>query len=179
MALGIDVTSLTAAATWAIAIGTILILWWQTHVSQRLNSANAVMALRERFDAPGMRRARRTLASRLIAGKHEDITNLEVAAFFELIGALAHRRVLDRHMVWEAFGTWINGYYHALRHPVDVIGRARREMKDPLIMHEYEWLQGITVQIDRRLLGDGYAGEQQDHDESQALLRREAELDTE
>lgn len=178
MPFGIDVTSITALATWAIAIGTIAILWWQTHVSQRLNSANAVMALRERFDAPGMRRARRTLSGRLLAGKHEDITNLEVASFFELIGTLVHRRVLERHLVWEAFGTWVNGYYYALRHPVDIIGRARRELSDPLIMHEYEWLQGVTSRIDQRLLGAGYASEQQDRDESIALLRRESELDT-
>ena len=177
--MAIDATTITAIATWAVAIGTIGVLWWQTIVAQRLNSANAVMALRERFDAPRMRRARRLLAERLLAGKHEDITNLEVAAFFELIGALTHRRVLDLKMVWEGFGTWTTGYYHALRHPVDVIGRARTEFHDPLIMHEFEWLYGRTREIDRRTLGIPTVPVSEADQESRVLLLRESELDIE
>ena len=173
----LDLATFTALATWAVALGTIAVLWWQTRVAQRLGSANAVMDLRERFDAPRMRRARRLLSERLLQGKHEDITNLEVAAFFELIGALSHRRVLDREMTWEAFGTWTTGYYHALRHPVDVIGRARAELKDPLIMHEFEWLYGVTRGIDHRLLHAGPTSEADEHAEAMVLLRREAELD--
>lgn len=175
--MGIDTTTITAIATWVVAIGTIGVLWWQTIVAQRLNSANAVMALRERFDAPRMRRARRLLAERLLAGKHEDLTNLEVAAYFELIGALTHRRVLDLKMVWEGFGTWTTGYYHALRDPVDVIGRARKELNDPLIMHEFEWLYGRTRAIDRRILGADAVQHDEADRESRVLLLRESELD--
>jgi hypothetical protein len=174
----LDVNTLTALATWAVAIGTIVVLWWQTHVTQRLNSANAVMDLRERFDAPRMRRARRLLSQRLLDGKHEAISTLEVAAFFELIGALTHRGVLDRDMVWEAFGTWATGYYHALRHPVDVIGRARTELKDPLVMHEFEWLYYRTRDMDHRHLHFSAPASQEDEaEESVVLLRREVELD--
>ena len=43
--MGIDTTTLTAGAAWAVAIGTVVVLWWQVRVSQHLNSANAVMAL--------------------------------------------------------------------------------------------------------------------------------------
>ena len=175
--MAIDVTVLTALATWAVAIGTIVVLWYQTFITQRLNSANAVMALRERFDAPRLRRARRTLSQRLLAGRHADITNLEVAAFFELIGALTHRRVLDRRMVWEAFGTWTTGYYHALRDPVDVIGRARTEFRDPLIMHEYEWLNGRIREMDGATLGVGPVSVEERAEEARVLLRRESELD--
>ena len=174
----LDTATVAALATWAVAFGTIAVLWWQTYIARKLNSANAVMDLRERFDAPRMRKARKLLAERLLAGRHDDITNLEVAAFFELIGALAHRRVLDREMVWEAFGTWTTGYYHALRHPVDVIGRARTDLKDPLIMHEFEWLYSVTRNIDHRLVPSARMSEEQEHEEGLVLLRREADLDT-
>ena len=173
----IDTATLAALAAWAVAFGTIGVLWWQTYVARKLNSANAVMDLRERFDAPRMRKARRLLSERLLAGRHDDITNLEVAAFFELIGALTHRRVLDREMVWEAFGTWTTGYYHALRHPVDVIGNARTEFKDPLIMHEFEWLYRVTRNIDHRMIPSSKPSDVQEREEAQVLLRREAELD--
>ncbi len=175
--MAIDITTVTAGAAWAVAIGTVVLLWWQVRVSQRLNSANAVLTLRERFDSPAFRRRRKQLAERLLAGRHDDITNLEVAAFFELVGSLTHQHVLDRYLVWEAFGTWINGYYYALRNPIDVIGRARTALKDPLIMHNFEWMFGIVQQMDRKMIGAEVDIEDATRDESNALLKREAELD--
>jgi len=175
--MAFDVTTLTAASAWALAIGTVVLLWWQVRVSQHLNSANAVLTLRERFDSPAVRRRRKVLAERLLQGRHDDITNLEVAAFFELIGSLTHARVLNRELVWEAFGTWISGYYVALRSPVDVIGRARTALKDPLIMHEFEWLFGLIEQMDRKRIGAETNLEEATREESASLLRREAELE--
>jgi hypothetical protein len=177
--MGIDSTTITAAAAWAVAIGTVVLLWWQVRVAQHLNSANAVLALRERFDSPAYRRRRRLLAERLLAGRHDDITNLEVAAFFELVGSLTHSRVLSPQLVWEAFGTWISGYYVALRRPVDVIGRARTSTKDPLIMHEFEWLFGLVQQIDRKRFGAQVDLDEATREESASLLRREALLEPE
>lgn len=177
--MAIDITTITAGAAWAVAIGTVALLWWQTRVTQHLNSANAVLQLRERFDSPAYRRRRKNLAKRLLEGKHEDITNLEVAAFFELMGSLTHTRVLSKHLVWEAFGTWITGYYNALRSPVDVIGRARDALKDPLVMHEFEWLYGVVSRIDRKKMGAEANLEELNREESKYLLRREAELDLE
>lgn len=177
--MAIDTTTLTAAAAWAVAIGTVVLLWWQVRVSQHLNSANAVLSLRERFDSPAYRRRRRVLAERLLAGSHDDINNLEVAAFFELVGSLTHSGVLKPELVWEAFGTWVSGYYRALRDPVDVIGRARTSTKDPLIMHEFEWLFGLVQRIDRKRLGAEADLEEANREESAALLRREAQLEPE
>ncbi len=177
--MSIDVTTLTAGAAWAVAIGTVVILWWQVRVSQHLNSANAVMSLRERFDSPAYRRRRKLLAERLLSGRHDDINNLEVAAFFELVGSLTHSRVLRSELVWEAFGTWISGYYISLRNPVDVIGRARTATKDPLIMHEFEWLFGRIQEIDRKRLGAEADLEAANREEAAALLRREAQLEPE
>lgn len=175
--MAINITTITAGAAWAVSIATIVFLWWQTRVAQRLNSANAVMTLRERFDAPAFRKRRKSLAERVLAGRHEDITNLEVAAFFELIASLAHAGVLDRYLVWEAFGTWVNGYYYVLRHPVDVIGRARVALKDPLIMHEFEWLFGQVQLMDRRMIGAQVDLEEANREEAHALMKREADLD--
>jgi hypothetical protein len=175
--MALDTTTLTAAAAWAVAIGTVILLWWQVRVAQHLNSANAVLSLRERFDSPAYRRRRKLLAERLLAGRHDDISNLEVAAFFELVGSLTHSKVLNPELIWEAFGTWISGYYQALRSPVDVIGRARTASKDPLIMHEFEWLYGLVQQIDRKRLGPEVDLDAANREESAALLRREAQLD--
>jgi len=79
--------------------------------------------------------------------------------------------------VWEAFGTWVSGYYLALRAPVDLIGRARTANKDPLIMHEFEWLYDATQSVDHRLSAGSGLDPEQEHDGSRYLLQREAELD--
>ena len=74
----------------------------QTH---RLNSASTILDLRERYDAPGMRAARRSLAAQLVSGDSgAEIENFEVGHFFEPMGFLTHHRVLDRRTVWNAFG---------------------------------------------------------------------------
>jgi hypothetical protein len=177
--MGIDATTLTAGAAWAVAIGTVALLWWQVRVAQHLNSANAVLALRERFDSPAYRRRRRRLAEHLLSGRHDEIANLELAAFFELVGSLTHSGVLTPKLVWEAFGTWIDGYYVALREPVDVIGRARTAAKDPLIMHEFEWLFGQVQRIDRKMLGRQFDLEESTRQEVASMLSREAVLEPE
>ncbi len=134
--------------TWALVVGTLILMYWQTRTSQRLNSANAVMALRERFDSPHMRAARRGLSSRLLHGPPDDISSVEVVTFFELVGTLVHRELLDADLVWEAFGSWIVAYYWAIRHPVDLVATIRGTLHDPLLFHEFEWLHDTIVQID-------------------------------
>lgn len=139
--------------TWVLVVGTLLLMYWQTLQAQKLNSANAVMNLRERFDSPRMRASRRHLSERLLKQAHQDISNLEVITFFELVGTLTHRKVLEDDLVWEAFGGWITSYYWALRNPVDMVGDLRKAMDDPLVFHEFEWLYHRVVAIDRHHLG--------------------------
>jgi hypothetical protein len=170
----IDLSEWTAAATWAVALGTLFFLYWQTRTAQRLNSANAVMTLRERFDSRRMLVARRELSQHLLNHQHEDITNVEVATFFELVGALTHERVLDERLVWEAFGSWIAEYYWSLRHPVDLIDRARKDLKDPLVFHEFEWLYHRVQWLDRKELGLTHTAVVEESEARLDLLKLEA-----
>jgi hypothetical protein len=124
-----------------------------------------------------MRKNRKELSTHLLNGTHEDVTSVEVATFFELVGALTHEKVLVEHLVWEAFGNWVTNYYWALRNPVDLIGRTRKELADPLVFHEFEWLHDRMVQIDRRELGGKHAAVLEKEEESRTILGSEAELD--
>jgi len=139
--------------TWVLVVGTLLLMYWQTRTSQRLNSANAVMALRERFDSAHMRAARRHLSERLLAHAPDDISSVEVLTFFELVGMLTHRGLLDADLVWEAFGSWVVAYYWAIRHPVDLVAGIRAELRDPLLFHELEWLHDkvLSIELHREL----------------------------
>lgn len=165
------------AGTWALVIGTLLVMYWQTREAQRLNSANAVISLRERFDGGRMRAARRHLADRLLRQAHDDIANVEVATFFELVGALTHRKALSLDLVWEAFGTWVESYYVALRQPVDLVGDLRRTMHDPLVFHEFEWLNDQLVALDARRSGIQGLTVPESLDTAHRLLKLEISLE--
>jgi hypothetical protein len=163
--------------TWALVVGTLGLMYWQTRTSQHLNSANAVMQLRERFDATRMRAARRHLSDRLLKQAHQDIISMEVITFFELVGALTHRGVLDEDLVWEAFGTWITAYYWSLRKPVDLIGSVRASLGDPLVWKEYEWLARRIDILDGQALRAVGAPPIAPGEGAESILRRESQLE--
>ena len=148
-----DVALWGLVGTWILVVGTLLLMFWQTRSAKELNSANAVMALRERFDGSRMRAARRHLSDHLLKQSHDDIASMEVITFFELVGALTHRGILDEELVWEAFGSWATSYYWAVRHPVDLVGKLREDLHDPLVFHEFEWLSERIAAIDDREVG--------------------------
>jgi hypothetical protein len=174
----LNVTLISLALTWVLVIGTLFLMYWQTLQTQRLNSANAVMTLRERFDGGRMRQARRHLSERLLHEKHEDIASMEVVTFFELVGTLTHRKVLDSELVWEAFGTWISAYYYALRQPIDLIGQLRTSLEDPLVFHEFEWLQEKLIEIDRKMMGPASLTVRNELEDSRRILQREVSLES-
>ncbi len=169
----------TTAATWALAIGTLAALYWQTRQAGRLNSANAVITLRERFDSPRLRKARRQTSERLLQNDLGDITSLEVLTFFELIGAQTARGILDEEMVWEAFGGWISSYYAAMRNPVDRIQQLRDLAHDPLLFQKFEWLNRRIATLDQKQLGSHYAAAATAVEDNRLDLTREANLEIE
>ena len=173
-----ELTILGLVGTWALVIGTLVLMYWQTRKSQRLNSANAIMALRERFDSAYMRQRRKALSTALLQHTYEDIINIEVGAFFELVGSLTHRKVLDEDLVWEAFGTWITAYFQALRQPVDVLGRARHDLEDPLLLHDFEWLNDRMRHMDQRMLGHRHTSLLLSDNEVRGVLQRDRNLET-
>ncbi|HTW99474.1 MAG TPA: hypothetical protein VMD59_11885 [Acidimicrobiales bacterium] len=164
--------------TWILVIGTLALMYWQTRINQHLNSANAVMTLRERFDGARMRSARRHLSERLLKQEHHDIASMEVVTFFELVGTLTHRSVLDDDLVWEAFGTWIAAYYRGLRAPHDLIAELRNDLRDPLIYHEFEWLYERIRELDRASIHGAPAPPEETMDDVRRVLERESKLES-
>ncbi len=172
-----SVAVLGLVGTWILVLGTLILMFWQTRQTQHLNSANAVMSLRERFDGTRMRAVRRHLSDRLLRQAHEDIASMEVVNFFELIGTLTHRKILDHDLVWEAFGTWVAAYYWALRNPIDLIGQLRTNLNDPLVYREFEWLNRRLAELDQKALGREFAPADE-AEESKRILKREAALES-
>jgi hypothetical protein len=172
-----DVALWATVATWLLAVGTLGFLYWQTRQAGQLNSSNAVITLRERFDSPRMRRVRRATSERLLNNQLDDISNLEVLAFFELIGAQTKRKILDEEMVWEAFGGWISAYYRAMRSPTDRLQKLRDHSHDPLLFKKLEWLNDRIEKLDRKQLGSDYDKSVDAVEDTALYLRLEAKLE--
>jgi hypothetical protein len=173
----IDFTELATLSSWALVVGTLAVLYWQTRQTQQLHSATTVLTLRERFDSPRMRKARVHVSSRLLRNAQDDISNVEVATFFELVGSMTRRKVLDLDMVWEAFGGWVTNYWWSLRNPVDLIGKIRQDTRDPLVLYSFEWLNNRILEVDRKKLGGAHEHLAPQEEEAHATMGREAALD--
>ena len=173
--MAVDTLTLSiAGATWAVAAGTLFLMWWQLNQQRELNSASTILDLRDRYDAPHLRAARRQLSQELLDSKDPAPTGLEVCRFLELVGFLTHRRVLDSRMVWNAFGGWVTSYYYFLTHPHDRITEWRTEYHDPMVFAEFEWLNGEITRLDLRLTGPHAL--QTRMEDSRGVLRNEVYL---
>ena len=164
-----------AGATWAVAVGTIVLMWWQMWQQRELNSAATILSLRDRYDNPQMRASRKRLSDDLLQSRAPHAADLEVVRFFELIGFLTHRRVLDSRMVWNAFGGWVTSYHHFLTHPTNRILEWRREFHDPMVFAEFEWLSREMDGLDARLSGPSSVTTRPE--DSRGVLRNEVALD--
>ncbi|MFZ0890813.1 MAG: hypothetical protein WB778_03140 [Thermoplasmata archaeon] len=172
-----ELTTLAVAASWAAVVGTIVLMYWQTRQAQKLNSGNAVIALREQFDKADMRRSRRRLAHGLLSGDANTPVPFDIARFFELIGYLTHRGILEDTLVWDAFGGWITSYYVCMRSPVDRIGNARNEFRDHLIFGEFEWLNNRMVTLDSLRLGGPIPPMEELVQDGRMMLGHESKMD--
>ncbi len=156
MSLADEATWITILGTWVLVVGTLAFAYWQLKQAQSLNSASNLLDMRERFYGDRMKAARRTLSAWLLdPNRSDDSDDWEVAIFFEMMGFLTRTRVLNRRMVWNAFGGWITAYYLAMTRPVDLIERWRREERDATIFREFEWMAKQMLALDRRLGGEG------------------------
>jgi hypothetical protein len=158
---GLDFTTwATLVGTWILIVGTLSFAYWQMRQTQRINSAKTILDLRDRFDSPPMRAARRELSTQLLGPEvTTEIENYDVGFFFQLMGSLTRERILDRRMVWNAFGPWVTGYYYSLTHPVDRFALWREQSHDPSVFLEFEWLAKEMARLDGTLARTPLAGD--------------------
>jgi hypothetical protein len=160
MSLGDLATWTAVIGTWVLVVGTLAFAYWQMRQTRRISSATTILDLRGKFEAPAMIAARRLLATELLAeDAAKEIENFDVYLFFHLVGSLTHERILDRRMVWNAFGSHVGAYYYFLTHPVDRISQWRAEAHDHTILSEFEWLANEIMKLDRAMVKDPVGSE--------------------
>ncbi len=159
-------TWVLAVVTMFLAIGTLFAVWWQVREQRASNMAllgeqhetsgvTVLLRLVETWDGETMRRNRDRLKYHLerenpVAAIKARKLMGSVAGFFELVGALTRRNVLDHDMVWGMFSYYAVHYFAALQ---GLILEERELDSDPTLYEDFEWLSDEMKKIDRRRRG--------------------------
>ena len=120
-----------------------------------LNSAAMVTEFVDKYDLPQMREDRRQLGVMLL--RHLEVGDgrmpeyAPVLGFFENIGYLARRGVLDIGMLHNKFGFAITRWHAALRRRGDIVQAYRDKLDEQTVFCEIDWLCEAFAKIDRRL----------------------------
>jgi hypothetical protein len=104
----------TAIGTIVAILALLISTWRQIAESKRYRIAQSVellLKLEDRFDNDEFRKIRKRAAKKLLKG---DLYSAgKILDFFETIGLLLERGVLDKDMVWSSFDYWIRAYTQA------------------------------------------------------------------
>lgn len=158
--------------TWVLVVGTLILMWWQTRSARHLNSANAIMEMRDRWDSKEMRRARAQFAAWLL-NPEGDFPHLEIPRLFEILGSLTHEGVIEERMVWSGLGGYVTAYYTRLRAPTDFIAQWRKSWRDELIFGQFEWLYHRIEKVNARMYRGAIVPPLAPGEEAELILRGE------
>lgn len=139
----------------AACVGVILALVFYTlnlRNTRLSNSARMVLDLVSTFNSPTMRAKRRLFAQALINKRPSiDLTgDAPVLEFFEEVGYMTRRGVLDKGMVWNSFSWWLGHYYAAVTNAPNLIADARAKSNSLSLFRETEWLYETLQKVGRR-----------------------------
>lgn len=99
-----------------ISLSSALIAWWgikkQAALLQTSVLVDNLLKLEERFTSESFK-SKRHLAATDLLGKSEDGQSEDVFDFFETVGLLLRRKILDEETVHSTFFHWINLYWLA------------------------------------------------------------------
>jgi hypothetical protein len=116
-------------------------LWYYNRnlaLTRLSNSAKMVMDLVAKFEGREMREYRRLFANELLSGAELDLLgHVPVLEFFEEIGYMTKRGVLDKGMVWNSFFWWLAPYFEQSERSIKI---AREHLQSRVYFREIEWL---------------------------------------
>jgi hypothetical protein len=141
----------TATATLLGVIVALIGVWWQLRRQWLLNSATAVTALTDRFTSEEWRAYRAHCAAVIQlndSGEPVDLAkDFPILGFFETMGHLVRRGILDEQMIWNKFGWYIVRYHLALSSDRNLIEANRRSENDDTLWEEFDWLNRRMLRI--------------------------------
>ncbi len=137
------------AASALAALVAVVAVYYQGYLTNLTHSIDVVRSYDDRFDSLEFRTNRREVARKILALPGGPATVNEEADdlldFFETIGLLAKRKIVDTTMVWSLFQYPLHGYWLVAR---DSIAKRRRD--DPTLFEDVVWLHDRVTRIEKR-----------------------------
>jgi len=154
----------TATGTWALAIVAFASFWLQFYFSRKqLRESRKVardeigvrlfLQMTERFDSEYMRRQRKTLASQYLSQQsrgpvneqfYQEI-NDDVLNFFEDLGSLLRRDLLDERLIYLSFCYYAKGWWSICR---SYVRNIRIRDNDSTLFSEFEYFANRMFTLD-------------------------------
>lgn len=130
--------ALTAVATLFLAVGTLIFMAYQTHVSERVAGLQMFIQLDTQYNSDSLRSARSQLAPLLIGDKAPVPALAEnVLDFFEMLACYTREKHLNYKMVSNGFSLPIRCYWYVLK---DYVFEMRKKHNDQSFYEHLEWL---------------------------------------
>lgn len=118
------------------------------------NSAKMVLDLVSSFNSTDMRKRRSRFAKALL-DKDTSIDlrrDAPVLEFFEVVGYMTSKKIIDENMVWRMFFWWLEFYYLAVtkNNGRNFIAEARSNARSSSFFSNTTWLYEEMCEVDKR-----------------------------
>lgn len=165
-----DSNTLSAWAAWAAVACGILAIWRQNRAARQLTCLQLFVQLAAQYDSADMQQVRASLAAKLLSDPDTLEINDSLLVFYENIGVLSRRGLLDPELMANTFSIDVRSYWSALRHYVEHI---RNTFKEPLLFFQFERLNDHFVEEAKTYVGASTSQVGLTRDAVQSFLRCE------
>ncbi|MEZ4891655.1 MAG: hypothetical protein R3A50_07065 [Saprospiraceae bacterium] len=140
---------------------TIILFFIQQKKTWLLNSAIMTTNFVDKFNDSEFRKIRREFATESIKIINNEQANMasavQILGFYENIGYLTRRGVLDKEMIWNKFSWTAIRYFFLLDNKAGFLKYLRIKEQDNLLYSEFSWLSKEMIIISQKKGNDNYA----------------------
>lgn len=143
----------SAIGTWGAIIGAAFVLWRQNKKAKELTCLQLYLQLSAQYDSPEMNIRRARLAKKLLNNPEALDLDDSLLVFYENVGLMLERDLLDVDLVDNFFGYDIRHYWYSLEHYI----KYARKFDDTLYIY-FEKLKNKTTEhaINKYKVGEKY-----------------------
>jgi low affinity Fe/Cu permease len=131
--------ALTGVGTVVFAVGTLMFMYYQTRIADRVAKLQMFIQLDTRYDSEPLRSARNELATNLMLDPPNIVRSPaeDILDFFEMFASYTREKHLDFNMVSDGYSLPIRCYWHVLK---EYIFEMREKYNDDSLFEHLLWL---------------------------------------
>jgi len=119
----------TASLSAIVALIAIFAVLKTNDTSRFCTGADLLIRLEERFTNKEMKAKRKKAAEAIQKSNYKNNNVSTILDFFSVIAILAHKKVLDKEMIWRTFSSWLIPYYASLEEHIKLERKEKRDQQ--------------------------------------------------